>query len=131
FAVDGDDLEVVQRGGTVLLFDQALSRLDVVDPATATVADSVPLPPRQPRVLLAGEHVVVFEQGTGEVRFTELPALTGFDAEAPPALSLGADALVSVAPDGVMFAYAPSAGLLYRVDARGSGTVLATSAIDL
>src|SRR5699024_8869714 len=57
----GTDLDVLQSGGTVLLVDRAENRLDIVDPATSTVSDTVALPPDRPEVLLAGGRVVVHE----------------------------------------------------------------------
>src|SRR5690606_25704402 len=52
------------------------------------------------------------------------------DAESPSTLSFGADAVLSVDPAGVLFAYSPSSRQLYRVDA-GSDRVSATTDVDL
>ena len=121
-AASGEDLGVIQRGGTVLLLDRTESKLDVIDPAAAGIADSVPLPPLQPQVALAGEQAVIFEAGTGELWVTGAAQLGGFDAQATPDLSLGAGTVLSVAPDGRAFAFSPGAGLLQSIDAV-SGTV--------
>jgi hypothetical protein len=113
----GNDVDVLQAGENVLLFDRAGSKADVVDPASSQVLESVPLPPNQPEVFLAGNDVVVFEQGTGEVWIVPWASFAQFDAESESSLSLGADAVVSVDPAGLMFAYSPSKAELYSLDA--------------
>lgn len=114
---EGNDLEVLQHGETVLLFDRAESAIDIIDPATSEVTDSVALPPNRPEAFLAGDRVVVFEAGTGELWIVPLDEFDTFDAESEATLSLGADAVVSVDPDGLLFAYGPSTDQLYRMNA--------------
>ncbi len=72
---EGDDLQVLQRGETVLLFDRAESTIEIVDPATSEVVDSIALPPNRPEVHLAGDRVIVHEVGTGEVWIVPLADL--------------------------------------------------------
>ena len=127
----GNDLDVLQSGTTVLLFDRGESKLEIVDAATSVVTDTVPLPPNQPEVLLAGQRVVIHEQGTGEVWFVSLDDLPHFDAESPSTLSFGEDAVLSVDPAGVLFAYAPASREVYRVDAARSDRVDTTVEADL
>lgn len=130
-ASTGSDIEVLQQGTTVLLLDHTENTVDIIDPATSQVTDRVPLPPNQPQLYLAGDRVVVLEQGTGEVWIVPITDLASFDAESESSLSLGAEAVVSVDPAGLMFAYSPSAGLVYRVDAAVSDTVESTSVLSL
>src|ERR1700712_2424918 len=66
-AATGNDVDVLQSGATVLLFDRSESKLDIVDAATSEITDTVPLPPNQPDVMIAGDRVVIHEVGTGEV----------------------------------------------------------------
>lgn len=47
-ASTGADIQAIQRGATVLLFDRTDSKVDIVDPATSKVLNSVPLPPESP-----------------------------------------------------------------------------------
>lgn len=47
----GADIQTIQRGATVLLFDRTDSKVDIIDPATSKVLNSVPLPPRTPSFL--------------------------------------------------------------------------------
>ena len=55
-------------------------------------------------------RVVIHAAGTGEVWIVPLGELQDFDASLPPSLSLGLDSVVSVAPDGLLFAYSAEVG---------------------
>jgi hypothetical protein len=122
----GSDIDVVQHGSTVLLFDRGASTVQIVDAATSAVADSIALPPAEPDVMLAGGNVVLYSEGTGEVWITPTAELGDFDAEQRPDLSLGAGSVVSVDPDGLLFAFSPEARKVYSVDAAASATVVST-----
>jgi hypothetical protein len=106
-------IDVLQSGEIVLLVDSARSTLDIIDPSTSTVSESVPLPPGSGTVALGGDRVVV-ETG-GDVWFIPLADLATFDAESDPDLSLGADAIASVNTDGDLFVFAPGTSSVYRV----------------
>jgi len=121
------ELDVVQRGATVLMFDRSDATLDLVDAATSTVTESVPLPPLQPDVFLAGDNVVLYSQGTGEVWIIPLAELSDFDTGQEATLSLGADSVVSVDPDGLLFAFSPETNKVYRVDAAMASTGAVTA----
>ena len=127
----GSDLEVLQSGSTVLLVDLTEARIEIVDPATSEVTESIALPPDNPQVYLAGDRVVIFEGGTGRTWIMDLEALISFDSQAPSTLDLGADALVSVDPAGLLFGWAPAAGMLYRVNSAVSDAVVSTATLDL
>lgn len=126
-ASTGSEIDVVQRGSTVLLFDRTNAKVDLVDAATSKTLDTVPLPPQNPELFLAGENVVI-GSGTGQFWIVSLAELSHFDAQSPPTLSLGADAVGSVTPDGELFVYSASAHRVYRVDAAHSDAVDATVA---
>ena len=130
-SASGTDLDVLQQGETVLLFDRFDNTVDIVDAATSVATDSVPLPPDRPEVYLAGDNVVVLEQGTGELWIVPVVDFANFDAESESTLSLGANAVVSVDPAGLLFAYAPAAGRIYRVDAALSDTVESTQDVEI
>ncbi|MGX5681286.1 Ig-like domain-containing protein [Schumannella luteola] len=125
----GSDLEVLQEGATVLLVDRTEARIEIIDAATSESLESVALPPNQPQVLLAGSTVVIFEAGTGELWIVPEDELESFDSQAPSTLSLGSDAIVSLDPAGLLVAYAPTAGLLYRLDTRTTGAAASSSAV--
>ena len=127
-AVDGSDTTVVQQGSTVVAVDRADAKADVIDVATSEIEKTVPLPPDQPSLYLAGENIVVYSQGTGELWVLPFSSFTTFDAEQEPTLNLGADTVVSVADDGELFAYSSETAQVRRVDAAGTGMVEATAA---
>jgi hypothetical protein len=127
----GSDLEVVQSGTRVLVIDRGAAKADVLDPATAAVVESVALPPGDPAVALAGDNVVVHEQETGRLWLVPFAQFPSFDPDAEPDLSLGAGALVSVDPAGVMFTFSPSVGTVSRVDAATASAVDSSTAVDL
>ena len=130
-ASTGNDLDVLQEGSVVLLVDRTENKVDIVDAATSEITDSVALPPNRPEVLLAGNRVTVFEQGTGELWLLGIADLATFDAESESTLSLGTDAIVSMDPNGLLFAYSPSAGLVYRVNAATSDAVDGSQAVSV
>ena len=127
----GSDIDVVQRGSTVLMFDRADATLEIVDPATSVVSQSVPLPPAQPGVFLAGDNGVVYSEGSGEIWIVPIADLADFDAEQEPTLSLGAGSVVSVDENGQLFAFSREAHKVYRVDAAASAEVTATDDTEL
>ncbi|HWH27050.1 MAG TPA: Ig-like domain-containing protein [Pseudolysinimonas sp.] len=114
------DLAVVQRDETVLVVDRANATLQTIDPATSKVLDEVALPPDRTQVYLAGDRVIIFEAGTGELWIVPLVELSGFDSTATASLSLGRGAVISVNSDGVMFTYSPERKQVTRVDAAHS-----------
>jgi hypothetical protein len=129
-ASSGTELNVIQDGRTVLLVDQSNSKIDLVDAATSKVTDSVPLPSANPEVFLAGNEVVIHARATGELWVVPLSALAKFDAESQPTLSLGADSVVSVTQEGVLFAYSREAHQVHRLNIAESDSADQTTAID-
>jgi hypothetical protein len=130
-ATTGNDVDVIQAGDVVLLVDRTGNKVDIVDPATSQVTDSVPLPPAQPEVYLAGTNVIVFEAGTGKLWIVPWNDFASFDAESDSTLSLGAGAVVSVDPTGLLFVYSPSTGQVLRVDVAVSDAVSGTEALSI
>jgi len=117
-------LDVRQQGGTVLVIDRGNSSLDIIDPATATVAESVPLPPVEPSVYLAEDRAVITSEGN--MWNLEAAALADFDSLAEPTLALGAGSVTSMDADGVFFAFTPATGDLSRVDTTQGDAVVST-----
>ncbi len=108
--------EVVQAGESVFLVDSVNSTLDLVDPSTALITERIALPSEDPRVLIAGDRVVIHSAGTGEVWLTPLAELGSFDPASPSVLSLGEQSFLSVDDAGVVFAASPELGEVYRLD---------------
>jgi hypothetical protein len=129
-ASTGADINVVQNGSTVLLLDHSDSKIDIVDPATSKVTDSVPLPPANPEVFLSAHNVVIHSHATGQLWIEPITALSKFDAKSQPDLSLGANSVVSMTPDGVLFAYSVETHQVSRVDIERSDAVTLTSAVN-
>jgi len=125
---DGTEIDVVQSGDSVLSINTSDANLDIIDAATSEVRDSVPLPPDNPSVYLAGANVIIYEQGTGELWTLPFTELAGFDADQEPTLNLGSGSVVSVNDAGVLYAFSPAKLQVYRVNAAVSGVVEATFA---
>ncbi|WP_395640393.1 Ig-like domain-containing protein, partial [Pseudolysinimonas sp.] len=117
------DLEVVQRGTTVLVVDHANATVQIVDPAESLLGEPIALPPDDPQVYLAGDRVVIHAAGTGELWILPVGELPDFDASQPSSLILGLGSVVSVAPDGTLFAYSAETQEVFRVDAARSDVV--------
>lgn len=124
-AAESPLVEVIQDGESVFALDRTSNVLGIIDPATATVTESVPLPPREPTVEAAAGRVVV-AAATGEVWLAQEAALAAFDANSPATLDLGVGASTALTGAGTLFAYSPEAGRLYRVDPSSTGPVSAT-----
>ncbi|HEV7950557.1 MAG TPA: fibronectin type III domain-containing protein, partial [Glaciihabitans sp.] len=133
----GSDTQTLQDGSTVLIVDQSDATVDIVDPATSTISDSVPLPPNDPQVLLthttdtADATVVIVARATGELWTVPLATLSTFDAEDAPALTLGADVVTSMDESGQIFVYSPDTAAVYGILADDAGTVTSTDPLEV
>ncbi|WP_353809378.1 Ig-like domain-containing protein [Agromyces sp. SYSU T00194] len=113
---------LVQRGATVLVVDAEQANLDVLDPATATIAESVAIPPVRPQVAIAGERIVVASDG--DVWSTPIDDFGEFDGQRDPDLTFGAGTVTAAAADdGTMLAFTPSTGRVARFDAAAGTAV--------
>lgn len=124
----GSGAEVVQDASTVLVLDRDSASVGIVDATTSTVVETVPVPPGETSVALAGDRVVVVADG--DVWSVPSTEFADFDAEADPMLAFGTGAVASVDPAGVLFAYTPSTGEVARVDAADEETVAARWQVD-
>ena len=113
------EIDIVQQGARIILFDRGNSKADIVDPATSTVLDTVPLPAGSPDVFLAGDNVVVADS-EGEVWILPMSAFSHFDAAAQPTLNLGGGSVYSMSPDGILTAFSQAARTVYRIDAAST-----------
>ena len=107
-------LDVVQQGATVLVLDRGNNSVDIVDPATAKITESVALPSEAPGIFLAGDRAVVVSNG--DVWNLAADRLATFDSTAEPALSFGAGSVVSMDSDGRLYAFTPATGSLSLVE---------------
>ncbi|MCU1551494.1 MAG: tandem-95 repeat protein [Glaciihabitans sp.] len=127
----GTDVDVLQNSSTVLLVDNTESKLEMVDPATSTVTQSVPLPPNQPQVFLSDENVIILARSTGQVWITPIADLSAFDSQAPSDLNLGAGVVASMDETGTMYAYSPTAKVVDRILPDVSDVVQSTQKLAL
>jgi large repetitive protein len=127
----GSDLDVLQQGSTVMLLDNADSKLELIDPATSTVTQTVPLPPNQPEVFLSAQNVVIVAQSTGQVWITPIQQIATFNSQAAPTLSLGPNAVASMDSAGNMFVYSPSTKRVYRLEPDSTDAVVSTDTLSL
>jgi hypothetical protein len=112
----GTDLAAVQDAAHVLLLDRSNATVGVVDPATASVAQTVPLPPNSPDVLLAGDTAVIVSGKTGEFWATPVSNIDAFDASSQADLSLGANAVTGLSTGGTLTVYSADSGIVSRID---------------
>ncbi|GAA4665921.1 Ig-like domain-containing protein [Frondihabitans cladoniiphilus] len=112
----GADLDVLQDPSHVLLLDRVDATIGVVNTATASVAQTVPLPPNSPDVLLAKNTAVVVSGKTGEFWSVPVSGLSAFDATSQADLSLGANISTGLTPNGTLVAYSADSGVVSRVD---------------
>ncbi len=122
---DSSELDVVQNGSTVLLFDKGSSKVGIIDPATSTISDSVPMPTNDPRLFLAGDNVVVAD-GDGQVWIIPSAEFQHFDPVSTPNLNLGTSSVFAMNSDGSLIAYSQDAKLVYRIDAAVTASVVET-----
>ncbi|HEY9498831.1 MAG TPA: Ig-like domain-containing protein [Terrimesophilobacter sp.] len=123
------EVDVVQSGASVFVLDEANNKVDVIDPATSSVLDTVPMPTQGPRLFLAGGNIVVTDRN-GEVWILPLSEFDRFDTEAQPTLSLGGDSVFAMSGDGTLIAFSQAAKLVYRIDAARTLTVEETHRLD-
>ncbi|HYI33289.1 MAG TPA: Ig-like domain-containing protein [Glaciibacter sp.] len=121
-------LDLVQHGSTVLVVDSGNGSLDIVDPARAEVAQTVPLPPVAPQVFLSDTRAVVSSDGN----VWGLPArdLESFDSASEPTLSLGSGSVASMDSNGFFYSFSPATGDLSLVDTSAGDAVTRTENID-
>lgn len=115
--------EVVQRGSTVLVLDRDRASVGIVDPATASVVDTVAVPPDGSDVAIAGDHVVV--TADGDLWVQPIEEFGRFDSDTEPAFEFGAASVVSVDESGRVFGFTPSTGEVREVRAAAPEGVAA------
>ncbi|MBD8659253.1 tandem-95 repeat protein [Frigoribacterium sp. CFBP 8754] len=127
----GTDLAIAQSGQDVLLVDRTAATVGVVDPATATLGDTVPLPPESPEVAIAGDRALIVSQGTGELWSQPLDSLASFSSDVDADLSLGADVVTSVSPAGVTTVFSAETAVVTRIDSPDDLVVSSTATTTL
>jgi hypothetical protein len=127
----GTRLDVLQDGATVLVVDRDNSVLDMVDAATSTVSQKIPLPPNDPQVFLASGTVTIISGATGAVWIVPLTGLADFDATALPTLNLGSGIVASIDSAGRLFAYSSGAKKIYEIRPDVANTIQAADPLSV
>lgn len=127
----GTDLDVLQNGSNVMLLDNADDKLQLIDPATSTVTQTVPLPPNQPQVFLSQDNVVIVAAVTGEVWITPIEQIATFNSQSAPTLSLGPNVVASMDSAGTMFVFSPTTKRVDRIEPDSSQAVVGSDDLSL
>jgi hypothetical protein len=101
----GTSLSILQNPTDLVVHDQASNTLDVMNPASATLTDTVPLPDGVPDVVSAGPWVAITLPSTGDTWVTRIGGLSKFSAKSSPTLSLGVNASFAIDADGRYVGY--------------------------
>jgi hypothetical protein len=122
----GGDIDVLQRGSTVLAHDRTSNTLQVIDPASSEVTSTVPLPAGDPDVMLADGQVVIHSGDTGEVWVVRVANLDAFDETEQPLLSLGSGSAVAI-DDGALVGFDRQSRRLITADLSSNAEPRSTS----
>lgn len=124
-------IALAQGAGPVVAVDPSGSAALIVDPASASVAESVPLPPGEVEVLQAGNRSVVFSPSTGNVWLMTPDSLARFDESALPDLTLGVGGDVALAEDSTLFAVSVSGQSVFTIRPEAQARAADQSAVAL
>ncbi|WP_439563716.1 Ig-like domain-containing protein [Microcella sp.] len=128
---EGEQLEVVQRGSDVIVVDAVNATAELVDTARSEVIESVPLPPDDPELMLAGSSVVVHSGGSGETWVTARTVFSEFDPSGVASFQFGPDSAVAATDRYGVVAVSPGLGEVYRVAPDRLDRVESTWSIDV
>jgi len=112
---EGGQLRTVQRGSDIIVVDAGNATAELVDAARSEVIESVPLPPDEPSIMLAGTSVVVHSAGSGETWVTARSLFADFDPSSVAAFQFGPDSAIVATDRYGIIAVSPSLGEVYRV----------------
>ncbi|WP_345184825.1 Ig-like domain-containing protein [Microbacterium panaciterrae] len=129
----GENYDVLQAGGTVLVTDRTSSTLTAIDPARVVMGDAVTVPGGA-KSALGGTTVAILEPKDGKLWILPASGLSGFKAASiKPSATLGPDADVTVGRDGTVYAVSAKQRSIVtvRVDAQGDPQPSSTEGIDL
>ncbi len=128
----GENYDVLQSGGTVLVTDRSASTLTSVDPARVVLSDAV-LVPGGAKSALGGTTVAILDP-EGKLWVRPASSLSGFKAASTkPTATLGKDADVAVGKDGTVYAVSAKdqSIVTVHVDEQGEPQSPSTEKIEL
>jgi len=134
-ASTSSSLQLIGQSGPVLMHDIGNSTIEIIDPATASVDNTVPVPPDGTQIFTTGSSVsdgvaAIVSGASGEVWIVPLAQLDTFDAQSEADLVFGPDTVATMDGDGTFFAYSPETAELSRVEAAQGAVVSQTYSID-
>ena len=120
----GEDFDVLQAAGTVLVVDQDNDAVTAVDPARVTLTDSAALT-GDSKVALGHLTTAILDRPSGSLWVVSAQGLAGFDIKATdPIAELGEDADVTVGVDGTVYGLSPEKGEVVTIPADPQGEPL-------
>lgn len=127
----GEDYDVLQDAGTVLVVDKGNSTLSAIDPAQVSLSDSATMP-GDAQVALGRLTAAILDKSTGQLWVHSAKALSGFDVKsAEPTAKLGKNAAVTVARDGTVYAVSGERSEVLTVTTSPEGIPTGTSTASL
>ena len=112
-------LDVVQNGTSVFLFDLDEGSLERIDPAFTRLSERVDLPSKAV-IRLGGTSLAILDSSSGDLWVVDASVALDYDPVDDPTLELGPDAAVAVSPNGTVFATSPADQTLYTIAGIGS-----------
>ncbi len=129
----GENYDVLQSGGTVLVADRSASTLTAVDPARVVLSDAV-LVPGGAKSALGGTTVAILDPKEGKLWVRQASSLSGFKAAGTkPSATLGAGADIAVGTDGTVYGVSAKDRTIVtvHVDEQGDPQPPSTEKIEL
>lgn len=113
-------IDVLQSGQNVFVHNTALGTLERIDPALATLGQTIPVPVGA-ETSLGETTLAVLDPATGDLWVVDIASALNFDpTTVAPDINLGAGAHTAVTTDGVAYASSPEHGTLVSIAHAGS-----------
>jgi hypothetical protein len=127
----GEDYDILQDKGSVLLVDRGTSSVTAVDPARVSLGDNSRIP-SSAKVALGDRTAAILDQKSGKLWVVPVKAIAAFEIEsAEPTVELGAGADVAVAVDGTVFGLSAEHAEVVTIPVDREGQALESSAASL
>jgi hypothetical protein len=112
------DIDVMQHGDDVFVFDADQSAVQRIHPSFSTLGQRIDLPPGA-GVGYGGDRLAIVDPRAGGLWIVDAATELLFDRASTPVIELGENAAVAVSLDGTVYGVAPEDGVLYRVPSQG------------
>lgn len=123
----GENFDILQDETNILVTDSSASTVTAIDPSRVSLGDSARIPTSS-KVALGNQTAAILDQKSGDLWVLPVKGIAGFKIEAAePVAELGANADVTVAEDGTVFAVSSKRGEVVTVPVDNEGEALDTS----